>query len=416
VGLNPLHALFTQERERASPYHPSDRRFLDPIYVDVAAGPAFVASAAAREALATREKAIAALAAGRLVDYRRVWDMKRAVLDACFAQFERRPAGDPLVVEFERFAAAGGQSLQNFAIFEAIAEQFPGQSSRRWPDEFQWADSPHVTTFAVTRWSRVRYALYLQWLADRQLAEAARTAVESGLSLSFYRDLAVAQPDGAGLGQRRRLRRRAASRSAPPDHFSEGGYGTCRADPRAARREQLCRVPRHRPANVRRGALRIDHAAALACSECPTAAPPAGRTWATAGRADRSACRKPPRGASWWARISAPYQVPDWLAAADVLSRICGSVTAQARRASRRVCRSPVGGTALTSASGARSAYSMPLRSSARVPSAPAIETRWRRQWSKAAACPRRRSTRRRRTMRRSPRRSIATPRARRRC
>ena len=35
VGINPLHALFAGDRERASPYHPSDRRFLDPIYIDV---------------------------------------------------------------------------------------------------------------------------------------------------------------------------------------------------------------------------------------------------------------------------------------------------------------------------------------------------------------------------------------------
>ncbi len=39
VGINPLHALFADDRERASPYHPSDRRFLDPIYIDVDACP-----------------------------------------------------------------------------------------------------------------------------------------------------------------------------------------------------------------------------------------------------------------------------------------------------------------------------------------------------------------------------------------
>ncbi len=36
LGINPLHALFAGDRERASPYHPSDRRFLDPIYLDIA--------------------------------------------------------------------------------------------------------------------------------------------------------------------------------------------------------------------------------------------------------------------------------------------------------------------------------------------------------------------------------------------
>ena len=31
VAINPLHALFPQDRMRASPYYPSDRRFLDPL-------------------------------------------------------------------------------------------------------------------------------------------------------------------------------------------------------------------------------------------------------------------------------------------------------------------------------------------------------------------------------------------------
>ena len=36
IALNPLHALFPGDRERASPYYPSDREFFDPIYLDLA--------------------------------------------------------------------------------------------------------------------------------------------------------------------------------------------------------------------------------------------------------------------------------------------------------------------------------------------------------------------------------------------
>ena len=38
LGVNPLHVLFADDRERASPYYPSDRRFLDPIYIDALDG------------------------------------------------------------------------------------------------------------------------------------------------------------------------------------------------------------------------------------------------------------------------------------------------------------------------------------------------------------------------------------------
>ncbi len=35
IGINPVHALFPSDPSRASPYHPSDRRFLDPLAIDV---------------------------------------------------------------------------------------------------------------------------------------------------------------------------------------------------------------------------------------------------------------------------------------------------------------------------------------------------------------------------------------------
>src|SRR5262249_15055919 len=34
LGVSPLHMLFPRDREQASPYYPSDRRFLDPIFID----------------------------------------------------------------------------------------------------------------------------------------------------------------------------------------------------------------------------------------------------------------------------------------------------------------------------------------------------------------------------------------------
>ena len=60
IGLNPLHALFPHDRSRASPYHPSDRRFLDPIYIDVSAFP----------------DGPAARTIGAMVDYEAVWKHK----------------------------------------------------------------------------------------------------------------------------------------------------------------------------------------------------------------------------------------------------------------------------------------------------------------------------------------------------
>ncbi len=137
VGLNPLHALFNEDRDRASPYHPSDRRFLDPIYIDVERVPALEATRAATGLIERHREAIVALSAGVAVDYPAVWRIKRVVLEACFAAFDERADADPLAVEFQRFVAAGGAALQRFALFEALAGAHPRQPWPQWPDGVQ---------------------------------------------------------------------------------------------------------------------------------------------------------------------------------------------------------------------------------------------------------------------------------------
>ncbi|WP_407049084.1 glycogen debranching protein GlgX [Methyloraptor flagellatus] len=225
VGLNPLHALFAGERERASPYHPSDRRCLDPIYIDLAALGDADPAGAARRVLAERQATADALSAARSIDYPAVWALKQAALRAAFDGFEAlratRPDAAPLRA-FADFVTAGGPPLARFARFEALAARHAGPWPT-WPAETVRADDPGPVEDA-------RFALYLQWVADRQLAAAAEASRAAGLSLGFYRDLAVgAAPDGAetwpgdadasgangfALG---------ASIGAPPDLFSAEG-------------------------------------------------------------------------------------------------------------------------------------------------------------------------------------------------
>jgi len=267
VGINPLHALFAEDRERASPYHPSDRRFLDPIYVDVERVPDLADAQDARALLARSGPGIAGLSARAHVDYAGVWELKRAVLDLCFAQFERRSGADPLVAEFDRFVAAGGLSLRQFAIFDAIAAAHPREPWQRWPDDLRRPDAARVADFAGRHARRVRFALYLQWLAERQLAAAAAHARASGLALGFFRDLALgAAPDGAEPWANPGTYAQGASIGAPPDAFSPTGQvwnlpppipETMAASACAAVRELFVANMRHA------GALRIDHVMGL---------------------------------------------------------------------------------------------------------------------------------------------------------
>ena len=72
LGVSPLHMLFPRDRERASPYHPSDRRFLDPILIDALDRRRPARDEALRTTLAPRAgDAIANMSGASSVDYAR---------------------------------------------------------------------------------------------------------------------------------------------------------------------------------------------------------------------------------------------------------------------------------------------------------------------------------------------------------
>jgi glycogen operon protein len=267
VGINPLHALFTEDRERASPYHPSDRRFVDPIYIDVDHVPDLAASAEARGLLAANRQRIAALSTADSVAYTAVWQVKRAVLEACFQRFEQRGDCDPLIAEFDRFVAAGGIALRRFALFEALAADYPSVPWHEWPQALRQPDAPGIAEFADRHARRVRFALYLQWLADRQFGSAAHDSRVNGLAFGFFRDLAVgAAPDGAEVWANPSAYAHGVTIGAPPDPFSRAGqnWNLPAPNPLTLTSSGFSGFGELLSANMRHaGALRIDHVMGL---------------------------------------------------------------------------------------------------------------------------------------------------------
>jgi glycogen operon protein len=268
-GVSPMHALFSWDRRRASPYHPSDRRFLDPFLIDVLDGKDLPSDAEFEAAIA-QAGPFAALAALAAVDYEAVWTLKRTALRARFRAFERARAarpGDPVFAEYGRFLAEGGEALRRFAIFEAISLERYGENWRRWPADLRDADPNALAAAASAQAYEVDFALFCQWLADRQLAAAAARAKAAGLEIGFYRDLAVgAAPDGAENWSRAGELATGASVGAPPDPFSLQGqiWHLPPPDPIAGAREGWRGLAALYGANMRHaGMLRIDHAMGL---------------------------------------------------------------------------------------------------------------------------------------------------------
>ncbi|MBE7220180.1 MAG: 4-alpha-glucanotransferase, partial [Caulobacteraceae bacterium] len=158
-------------------------------------------------------------------------------------------------------------ALRRFATFEAISEVHPDKHWQIWPDALRRADHPAVAAFAAAHAPRVRFHSYLQWLSDAQLARAAAWAGSAGLSIGFYRDLAVGcAPDGAEAWANPLDYAQGVSVGAPPDPFSASGQVWSLPPPSP--------LGRHRTggglfgnlleSNMRHaGALRIDHAMGL---------------------------------------------------------------------------------------------------------------------------------------------------------
>jgi glycogen operon protein len=265
LGLNPLHAQFGHDRERASPYHPSDRRFLDPIYLDLASGP-FATVPAVRIALARHEALFAACAARTVVDYPAVWRAKREVLAAAFSAMQHAAGSAFAALQdaFSAFIAAGGDDLANFAAFEAISAHQRGKPWQQWPQALRDAEPAAIASFAAGQRAEIRFAQFQQWLSEQALGEA---AADTGLAIGLYRDLAVGSaPDGAEAWDCQHRLARGVSIGAPPDPFAADGqvWNLPAPDPLATERDGYRGFGRLLASNMRHaGALRIDHAMGL---------------------------------------------------------------------------------------------------------------------------------------------------------
>jgi glycogen debranching enzyme GlgX/4-alpha-glucanotransferase len=270
LGVSPLHMLFPHDRERASPYYPSDRRFLDPIFIDALDDAGLPRDEPMKGALEAMTPAFTAASATKHVEYDAVWRAKRPALEAWSATFARARAARPndsLIADYRRFVTSGGEALRRFAAFQAIAEGEAGANWRRWPQELRDGEAKAIEAAVERSREAFEFALFCQWLADRQLGRAAARARERGLEIGFYRDLAVgAAPDGAESWAHGPELARGVAIGAPPDPFSAQGqnWALPAPNPLAGARNGWASLNAIYRANMRHaGMLRIDHAMGL---------------------------------------------------------------------------------------------------------------------------------------------------------
>ena len=275
VGVNPLHALFPREATRCSPYSPSNRLFLNIFYIDVEAVPdCSEAGMDVEIADPAFQARLRALRASERVDYAAVGRLKLDMLERLYGHFHSvHLANDTTRARrFQEFCRRHDPWLRRHALFEALQEHMERQHPdardwRDWPDEFRHPDAEGIAAFEQAHEPRVTFYEYLQWQAALQLDAAGRRALELGLEVGIYEDLAVSiDPGGAEAWANQDHYAFQARIGAPPDDFNLQGqdWGLAPWIPHSLRAAGYVPFVETLRQNMRAaGALRIDHVMGL---------------------------------------------------------------------------------------------------------------------------------------------------------
>jgi 4-alpha-glucanotransferase len=271
IALNPLHAIANRQPYNTSPYLPNSIFYRNPIYLDIESIPDFGLSsrAAALFQSAAVKREIATLRDAELVEYERVYSLKLRFLKLLFQTFlEEWRDGTPRAAELKKYVEREGDLLHRFAVHSALDQAIHKQCPevwdwKGWPDQYQDPDSAATREFARKHWRSVLFYKYIQWQLDLQLAGAQEHAIQRGLSIGLYHDLALATDRfGSDLWAHREFFVSGCRVGAPPDGFSPKGQDWGFPPPNSDRHdedgyrlfaESIRKNCRHG------GALRIDH-------------------------------------------------------------------------------------------------------------------------------------------------------------
>ncbi|WP_371163714.1 4-alpha-glucanotransferase [Buchananella felis] len=264
--INPTHAGEPIPPITASPYLPVTRQFVSPLYVRpqlIEEYGKLTAPARARLEDAQRRWQAAARSIER-VERDAAWASKLEALEEVFhvqRRFGRQAA-------FDRFRRRGGQSLENWGLWCALVEELsPERGCAKdgidWPVGLENVHGKDVEAARERLAARIDFYVWLQWVADEQLAAAQNTARDAGMRLGVMADLAVGvSKHGADMWTMPENFAKGMGVGAPPDMYNQQGQNW---DQPPWRPDALARAA-YRPLRdmartvlAHSGALRIDH-------------------------------------------------------------------------------------------------------------------------------------------------------------
>ncbi|OHU99112.1 4-alpha-glucanotransferase [Mycobacterium talmoniae] len=219
VLVNPLHAAAPTAPMEPSPYLPTSRRYVNPLYLRVEAIDEFAYLRKRGRVRRLQAHAQQRAAARDSIDRDAAWAAKRAALELVY----RVPRSAGRELAYAAFRAREGAALDDFATWCALAEQF-GADWHHWPQELRHPAGPAVAEFAAEHRAAVDFHRWLQWQLDEQLGAAQSRAGAAGMALGIVADLAVGvHPHGADAWALQEVLALGVTAGAPPDEFNQRG-------------------------------------------------------------------------------------------------------------------------------------------------------------------------------------------------
>lgn len=247
VAVSPVHALFGANPAQFSPYAPSTRLFLNPLYAN----------------LGHRKKTANPAA---LIDWPRAAARKMAALQSAYNRFTRETGSD---TEFRHFVKRGGAALLSHARFEVLDAKFRKEGLTRWcdwPDIWKNPNGAKVRALKPTD-RDVEFQLFLQWQAENGLANAQARAKDAGMGLGLIMDMAVGvDPAGSLAWSAPDEMLNGLQVGAPPDVFNQSGqdWGLTTFSPSGLQNNGFAGFIATLQAAMRHaGGMRLDHAMGL---------------------------------------------------------------------------------------------------------------------------------------------------------
>jgi 4-alpha-glucanotransferase len=268
VAISPLHAMFSGDTHRYSPYSPSSRLFHNVLH---SAPGSILGEGAVQAALTSAGLApeFARLEQLDLIDWPSAAAAKLKLLRALYGAF--RQGNNPLQQDFIGFRHNSGEALENHCRFEAIHAARAGQHGqydwRQWPEGLRKPDSSEIARFAQENADEIGFHAFCQWLITRGLERAQASARNAGMGIGLIADLAVgADGGGSQAWSRQEELLPGLSVGAPPDILNRSGqsWGISAFSPTGLKRHGFRAFIEMLRANfAHAGGMRIDHVMGL---------------------------------------------------------------------------------------------------------------------------------------------------------